>query len=148
MEENRGSAGPTAEDRSAGDLVKDLSEQVSRLARQQLGETVEALAAKTDVRARMRAKAGEVSAHIRDKAARLEESVRSADAPKASRVKDEAFAVVGSVKQAVQESAQRAVSRGAGAAKKRCAPLATAAAAAVLLLLLASWLAMRRRRRQ
>lgn len=37
MEENTGPAGPSmAEDRSAGDLVKDLSEQVSRLVRDEL----------------------------------------------------------------------------------------------------------------
>jgi hypothetical protein len=36
MEENNGSANPTAEDRSAGVLVKDLSEQVSRLIREEL----------------------------------------------------------------------------------------------------------------
>jgi uncharacterized membrane protein YqjE len=36
MEGNSGSANPAAEDRSAGDLVKDLSEQVSRLVRDEL----------------------------------------------------------------------------------------------------------------
>jgi hypothetical protein len=36
MEGNSGSANPATEDRSAGDLVKDLSEQVSRLVRDEL----------------------------------------------------------------------------------------------------------------
>ena len=47
--------------------------------RERLGQTVEALAAKADVKARAQAKAGEMRARAQDKAAELSDRVRQSE---------------------------------------------------------------------
>jgi hypothetical protein len=111
--------------------------------REELGQTVEALAARADVKARAREKARDVSGRLRVKTADAARSARSAAGPVASRVKDRASAGAGSVRLAMPEPARQAASRAAAAAKDKRAAVAVAGAG----LLLGCWLVLRRRRR-
>jgi chromosome segregation ATPase len=65
----------------------EIQQEIERT-REHLGETVEELAAKADVKARARVKAGEVKARARDKAAQLSGLVRDKTADLPGRVKD------------------------------------------------------------
>jgi Protein of unknown function (DUF3618) len=111
--------------------------------REELGQTVEALAAKADVKARAREQARNISGRFRVKTTDAARSARSAAGPVPSRVKDRALAGGASVRQAIPEPARRATSRAATAAKDK----RVAAAAAGGGLLLGCWLVLRRRRR-
>ncbi len=111
--------------------------------REELGQTVEALAAKADVKARAREKIRNISGKLRVKTTDAARSARSAAGPVTSRVKDRALAGGGSVRQAMPEPARRAASRAAAAAKDKRAPAAVAGVG----LLLGCWLVLRRRRR-
>jgi hypothetical protein len=111
--------------------------------REELGQTVEALAAKADVKARAREQARNISERLRVKTTDAARAARSAAGPVASWVKDRALAGGGSVRQAVPEPARRAVSRAATAAKGKRAAVAVAGVGLVL----GCWLVLRRRRR-
>ena len=56
------------------DSIQALTEEIRRT-REDVGETVAALAAKADIMARARAKAGEVAGHLRDTAGKVEEQM-------------------------------------------------------------------------
>jgi predicted transcriptional regulator len=99
--------------------LEGLTEEIERT-RKDLGETVEALAAKADVTARAREKATEVAGRVSGKASQLKDT--------ASQVKEQAAVRMGSA---------------ADRARQRQVLLAVAAAGA----LLAGWLAARRHRR-
>jgi Protein of unknown function (DUF3618) len=113
--------------------------------REDLGETVEALAAKVDVKARARDKARAVSGKARARAGGAAQSARSAAASKAAQVRNRASAAGSTVKQAVPEPAQRAVSGTARAAREKRALLAAGGVAVAVLA--AGWLIARRRQR-
>ena len=66
-------AGPTPDDAPA-DAIQALTEDIRRT-REDLGETVAALAAKTDVKARVRRKAGEVAGRLRATVSKVEEQI-------------------------------------------------------------------------
>jgi hypothetical protein len=113
--------------------------------RGQLGETVEQLAAKTDVKGRARARAAELAgrmktqtAQARTRAAAQASSVRGQLTGKAAEVRQKATAVGGTartqlqakaapVREATPEPVRRAVAKGASTAQQRRVPLAVAA---------------------
>ena len=96
--------------------------------RQELGETVEALVAKTDVKARARHRAAEVTANLRGKARTAVE-----------RARDEA--------RDAKHKAREAKAKAAGHTSATGGRVYGAAAAAVTAVLIVTWLAVRRRRR-
>lgn len=129
--------------RSADDT--DVLKQEIERTREQLGETVEQLAAKTDVKTRARAKAAELagrvkssSAQVRAQAVAQAGTVRGQFAAKTGVTRHKAVAVGAASKtqlqaravpvwQATPEPLRRAVTKGAGTAKQRRMPLAAAA---------------------
>ncbi len=132
-----GGAGPE-------DLSQALTQEI-QATREDLGETVEALAAKVEVKARARDKAREVSGRARARAAGMAQSAGSAAVSKAAPVTDRALAVGRTVKQAVPEPGRRAVSGAARAAREKRVLLAGGGAAVAVLT--AAWLTARRRQR-
>ena len=66
-------AGPGPGD-APPDSIQALTEEI-RLTREDIGETVAALAAKADIMARARAKASEVAGHLRDTADKIKEQM-------------------------------------------------------------------------
>ncbi len=56
------------------DSIQALTEKIRRT-REDIGETVAALAAKTDFKARAREKASEVAGHLRDTASKVKEQI-------------------------------------------------------------------------
>jgi polyhydroxyalkanoate synthesis regulator phasin len=125
--------------------------------REQLGETVEQLVAKTDVTGRARAKAAELAdrvkdstAQVRAKAARRAADVRSQASGKTELARhkttagrDRLQARAAGAWQAAPEGARRTVAKAADIAGQRRVPLAVAAA-----VLAAGYLAFRWRRRR
>ena len=71
-------SGLTPADPGPGDAPQDdiqaLTEEIRRT-REDVGETVAALAAKGDIMARVRAKASEVAGHLRDTAGKVKEHI-------------------------------------------------------------------------
>ena len=100
--------------------------------REELGQTVEALVAKTDMKARAREKVAEVKQQVTANAGPVREKV-SIQAAKAT----------ATVRQAAPEPVQRAAKRAADTAGQRRVQVLVAAGAA----LVAGWLLLRRRRR-
>jgi Protein of unknown function (DUF3618) len=149
------SALPTAPD-DAGQLEREIE-----LTREQLGETVEQLAAKADVAGRARAKAAEVSGQVKAKAnqARQEAaaragSVRSQLAGKTAAAQQKAVSAGGAGKDRLQsqvaaagtplweaapEPLRRAAAKGASGARERRVPLAVAAGALISGYLVIRW---------
>ncbi len=129
--------------------------------REELGETVEQLAAKIDVKGRARARTAELTGRVKDKAvqARATAAARATEARgqvagKTQTARQKAAAASGpaktqvqartaSVREATPEPVRRAVARGASAAKQRRVPLGVAAIA-----LTAGYLALRRWRKR
>ena len=132
--------------------------------REELGNTVEALVAKTDVKARAREKVAQVSGRLPERAglkkqvAAQAETVRGQLAAKAVEAKQQVAASAGpvreqvtsqaarataTVRQAAPEPVQRAAKRAADPAGQRRVPLLVTAGAA----LVAGWLLQRRGRR-
>jgi hypothetical protein len=125
--------------------------------REQLGETVEQLAAKTDVKARARAKAADLAgrakkttAQARTKAATQASTVRGQLAGKTAGTRQKATAVGGTVtsqlqakaapvREAMPEPVRRAVAKGASTAQQRRAPLAMAAVTLIAGYLVFRW---------
>ncbi len=158
----------TATPADAGAAVPDDAQQLQQeieRTRDQLGETVEQLAAKADVKARARDKAAEFSGRVKSKAgqARKEaaarsESARSQLAGKTAAARQKATSAGGAGKDQLQnrtaavampvweatpEHLRRGVAKGASTARQRRVPLAAAAVALIL-----GYLAIRRWRRQ
>ena len=94
----------TPEDRSTEEIEREIAET-----REQLGETAEAIAAKTDVKARAQDKVDDVKSSIRDK-------------------KDEAFS---KVRDASPEGAQAGAQQAATKAQENPVPIAIAGAFAL-----------------
>ena len=113
------------------DNVQELTEEIERT-RTQLGETVGALAAKADVKARAQEKAADARQKILEVGGQVKDQVTSGTAQAAAAVWARA-----------PEQAQRVAKRAADTARRRRAPLAAAAGAALLV----GWLIARRRRR-
>lgn len=135
---------------------QELRQDIERT-REQLGETVEQLAAKTDVKARAQAKMAELTwraksrtAQARAKAADGGAVVRSQAAGKTTMARHKAVAAGGQLQtraapvwEAAPEPLRRTLRKGANAASQRRVPLAAAAAS-----LAAGYLAFRWWRRR
>jgi hypothetical protein len=134
----------------------ELRREIERT-REQLGETVEQLAAKTDVKGRARAKATELAgrgrrtvAQARTQAAIQVSTVRGQLAGKSvgarqkgtavgGRVKSQLQARAAPVREATPEPVRRAVANGASTARQRRVPLAVAAVTLIAGYLLFRW---------
>ena len=134
----------------------ELRQEIERT-REQLGETVEQLAAKTDVKRRARAKATELAgrarrtaAQARTQAATQVSTVRGQLAGKSVGARQKGAAVGGRVKSGLQaqaapvreatpEPVRRAVARGASTARQRRVPLAVAAVTLIAGYLVFRW---------
>jgi hypothetical protein len=112
------------------DDVQALNDQIERT-RTELGETVEALAAKADVKARAQDKAGEIASRLTNAASQMREQT-------AARADQVAATVWDTTPEPVRQAARRA----AGTARERRVPLAVALGT----VLLVGWLIARRRR--
>ena len=110
-----------------------LTEEIERT-REHLGETVEALAAKADVKARAQHDAAEVKGNLSDK----DRAVKDKVTEQASELRKEAANVT-------PEPVQRSASQAADIVREHRGKVAAAAAGAAILIL--TWLAVRRRRR-
>ena len=130
-EEERTGLAPSA---APPEGMQALTEEIERT-RAELGETVETLVAKADVKARARDKAAEVAGRVSGAASQVKGT--------ASQVKEQAATRVGAASAAAPEPVRRAASRAAGIARQREVLLAVAVGGA----LLAGWLAVRQRRR-
>ncbi len=113
------------------DNVQELTEEIERT-RTQLGETVGALAAKADVKARAQEKAADARQKVLAVGGQVKDQVTSGIAQAAA-----------TVWARTPEQVQRAAQRAADSARRRRAPLAAAAAGTLLV----GWLIARRRRR-
>jgi Protein of unknown function (DUF3618) len=113
------------------DDLQELTEEIERT-RTQLGETVGALAAKADVKARAQEKAADARQTIVEVGGQVKEQVTSGTAQAAA-----------AVWARTPEQVQRAAKRTADAARRRRAPLAAAVGA---VLLVGALIARRRRR--
>jgi cobalamin biosynthesis Mg chelatase CobN len=146
----------TAPGGTAPDDEQELRHEIEQT-REQLGETVEQFAAKTDVKSHARAKAAAVTGRVKDKTAQIRAKagdggagVRSQAAGKTVQARQQATAAKNQIQaraagawQAAPESVRRTAAKAAGTASQRRVPLAVAAAA-----LVAGYLAFRWWRRR
>jgi hypothetical protein len=116
-----------------------LREEILRT-RKELGDTVEALAAKADVGARAKEKAAEVAERARQKASEVADAARTGVAG----IKEQAAARAGAARDAVADTPPQAIGQVAGVAKTWRGPLLLVAAAVAML---AGWLRWQRSRR-
>lgn len=115
-----------------------LTSEIERT-REELGNTVEALVAKTDVKARARGKVAQVSGRL----AEAKQQVAASAGPVREQVSNQAAKATATVRRAAPEPVQRAAQRAAEqAGQRRVQVLVTAGA-----VLVAGWLLLRRRRR-
>jgi cobalamin biosynthesis Mg chelatase CobN len=131
---------------------QELREEIEQT-RELLGETVEQLAAKTDVKARARAKAADLTGRVKDKTAQARAKagdggagVRSQTAGKTALARQQAAAARNRLQaqaagawQAAPEGVRRTVAKGASTANQRRAPLAVAAAVLIAGYLVFRW---------
>jgi Protein of unknown function (DUF3618) len=144
--------------------AQELRQEIERT-REQLGETVEQLAAKADVKSRARAKAAELSGRVKSKTSQAQKevaahagSVRRQLAGKTAAARQKAVSAGGAGKDQLQSRAaavgtpvweatpehlRQAVAKGAGGARQRRLQLAVAAG-----VLMAGYLVIRRWRRR
>jgi hypothetical protein len=115
-----------------------LRQEIERT-REQLGETVDQLAAKADVQGRARAKAAELAGRAKGTAAQA----RTQAAAQFGNVRGQLQARAAPVREATPEPVRRAVAKGASTAQQRRVPLAMAAVT-----LIAGYLAFRWWRRR
>lgn len=127
---------PAAEERPVDEA--GLRQEIERT-REQLGETVEQLAAKTDVQGRARAKAAELAGRAKGTTAQA----RTQAAAQFGNVRGQLQARAAPAREAIPEPLRRAVAKGASTAQQRRVPLATAAVT-----LIAGYLAFRWWRRR
>jgi hypothetical protein len=159
-QERKAVAEPTGPEAAPGGAVPEDEQELRReiaQTREQLGETVEQLAAKADVKARAKAKVADLAgrmkvgmAQVRAKAAERGARVRRQGAGKTVMARQKAAAVTGTAKTGFQaravpvwqkapEPVRRTVAQGAGAAKQRRVPLMVAAATLIAVLLALRW---------
>lgn len=126
---------------------QELEREIERT-RDQLGETVELLAAKADVKKRAQAKATELSERIKSKAGEVRQmaadrgdSVRGQLAGTTATAQKRVAAAATPVWEATPAPVRKAVAKGASTARQRRVPLAAAAGA-----LIVGYLVIRRRR--
>ena len=127
---------PAAEERPVDEA--GLRQEIERT-REQLGETVEQLAAKTNVQGRARAKAAELAGRAKGTTAQA----RTQAAAQFGNVRGQLQARAAPAREAIPEPLRRAVAKGASTAQQRRVPLATAAVT-----LIAGYLAFRWWRRR
>jgi hypothetical protein len=115
------------------DDPQQLEAEIERT-REQLGETIQELVARTDVKSLARVKAAELTGSVRNttvqarqNAAARAASARSQVADKMAAVRNRAAAVGAPVWEATPEPVRRAVTKGASGARERWIPLAAAA---------------------
>jgi uncharacterized protein YjbJ (UPF0337 family) len=146
------------------DDPQQLTEEIERT-REQLGETVEQLAAKTDVKARAQAKAsqvtgrlkgtagqarqqaaakaGQVQRQLAGKTAGPRQKVASVSGPAKDQVRQQAAAVAATISKVTPEPVQRAATKAAATARQRRVTLAVAVGATGL-----AWMVIARWRRR
>jgi hypothetical protein len=117
-----------------------LAEEIERT-REHLGETVEALAAKTDVKARAERRAAEVKASLRGKARAAKDKVTE----QAGELRGEAAAKTAQAKEMTPVPVQRSAGQAMVVVRGHRGKAAAGALAAAVVIL--AWLAVRRRRR-
>jgi hypothetical protein len=122
---------------AAPDDERQLAEEIEQT-REQLGETVQALTAKGDVKARAQGKI----AQLADTAEAARHKAASVAGPPVGQVRQQAEAAVAGISKITPEPARQAAAKTAGVARQRRVPLAAAAAVTVL-----AWLIIRWRRR-
>jgi Protein of unknown function (DUF3618) len=136
--------------------VQELQQEIEQT-REQLGDTVEQLAAKTDVKARAQGKAAELADRVkgqagqvkaqaaaraetmRDQLASNTAGVRQRAVQLGTTAKGQASAAAAPMWQATPEPARQAVAKGASRAKEHRVPLAVAATALIVGLLVIRW---------
>jgi cobalamin biosynthesis Mg chelatase CobN len=137
---------------AAPDDEHELRQEIEQT-REQLGETVEQLAAKTDVKSQARAKAAAVTGRVKDKTAQIRAKagdsgtgVRSQAADKTAQARQQAAAAKNHIQaraagawQAAPEGVQRTVAKGASTANQRRVPLAMAAVTLIAGYLVFRW---------
>jgi Protein of unknown function (DUF3618) len=124
---------------------QELEREIERT-REQLGQTVELLAAKADVKGRAQAKATELSERIKSKAGQVRQqaatrggSVRGQLAGSTATAQKRVTAAATPVWQATPEPVRQAVAKGASTARQRRMQLAAAAGAVIVGYLLIKW---------
>ena len=122
---------PAAEERPVDEA--GLRQEIERT-REQLGETVEQLAAKTDVQGRARAKAAELAGRAKSTTAQARKQV----AAQFGNVRGQQ-ARAAPVREAIPEPLRRAVAKGASTAQQRRVPLAMAAVTVIAGYLVFRW---------
>jgi ElaB/YqjD/DUF883 family membrane-anchored ribosome-binding protein len=116
---------PPDADSASGDGKQDILDDIDRT-REQLGETVEALAAKADVKAQAKQKASEVQTQAKQKAAEVQTQAKQKAGEVQAQAKQKATEVTG--------TARQQAGRVAAKVGEHRQPLAIAAAAAAALL--------------
>ena len=101
--------------------AQELEREIERT-REQLGETVEQLAAKADVTSRARDAAARLTRRVKDATARAREQA----ATRASQVCGQLTAATAPVRRATPEPVRRATAQGAGTARRHNVPLTVA----------------------
>jgi LPXTG-motif cell wall-anchored protein len=122
----QGAGAPSPDDPNA--LVEDIDRT-----RAELGDTVQALLAKADVKARAQQRAAEVSTQAKDKLQTVKQELS-----------DRASQLTGKAEQSAPEPVQRGAQQVAKTVSQYRVPFAAAAGA--VLVAVAGWLAVRRRR--
>jgi hypothetical protein len=127
------------------DDPQELEREIERT-REQLGETVELLAAKADVKSRAQAKATELSERIKSKAGQVRQqaagrgdSVRGQLTGTTAAAQRRVTAAATPVWEATPEQVRQAVAKGASTARQRRLQLAAAAGALIAGYLLIKW---------
>jgi|SoiMetStandDraft_2_1073263.scaffolds.fasta_scaffold03922_4 Protein of unknown function (DUF3618) len=130
---------------AAPDDPQELEREIERT-REQLGQTVELLAAKADVKGRAQAKATELSGRIKYKAGQVRQkaaacggSVRGQLVGTTATAQKRVTAAATPVWQATPEPVRQAVAKGASTARQRRMQLAVAAGAVIAGYLLIKW---------
>ena len=130
---------------TAPDDPQELEREIERT-REQLGQTVELLASKADVKGRAQAKATELSERIKSKAGQVRQqaaarggSVRGQLVGTTAMAQKRVTAAATPVWQATPEPVRQAVAKGASTARQRRMQLAAAAGAVIVGYLLIKW---------
>lgn len=145
MTTNRRTGKTTSDLAAAPGDPQELEREIERT-REQLGETVEKLVAKTDVKARAQDKvtdlAGRVKAkvgHAEHKAAIRTDGVRGQLAAAATTAQRQLKATAAPVWQATPEPVRQTVAKGASTARQRRVPLAAATGGLIAIYLVIKW---------
>lgn len=142
---------PAAEERPVDEA--GLRQEIERT-REQLGETVEQLAAKADVKARAQDKASQLTGRLKDKAGQVQrqladkttgprQKVVSVSGPVQDQVRQQAATAAARISKVTPEPVRRATAKAAATARQRRVTLAAAIGAGVL-----AWMVIARWRRR